>query len=374
MNVTRTARWIGLLFAALFFFAAYPVYSAVLSQDTYISSKAPIAQPLLLPTLGPLDPIINPKVEANDDQVTTLESTAVTIDVLANDEGVDPETGSVTLLVTPQNGSATVESGLLVTYTPASGFTGEDSFEYEACNDKADNPGGGIGLEKNCDTATVSIIVDPTPVANAQPYAADDIFSVGQGTPLSPAAPGVLANDFDPNGDALTAVLAGGVENGSLEFNADGSFSYNPAEGFIGVDDFTYQADDGEYLSNLGTVEIEVIDTEPPTVHWLSPGEDGEVFDVGYEMVHLEVVATDNGTIEKVHFFRWDAQNEVFVDIAEVTEPPYAVEFHSSVLNYEWNQILARVYDSAGNVSERIFIWIYLNENVMKVYLPSVLR
>jgi hypothetical protein len=98
------------------------------------------------------------------------------------------------------------------------------------------------------------------------------------------------------------------------------------------------------------------------------------VIEVGYEMVYLEVDASDNGTIEMVHFFRWDAQNEVFIDIAEVTEPPYAVEFHSSLLNYEWNQILARVYDSAGNVSERIFLWIYLNVDGTKVYIPRVTR
>jgi hypothetical protein len=262
----------------------------------------------------------------------------------------------------------------MVIYTPSSGFTGEDSFVYEACNDKADGPGGGIGLEKNCDTATVYMIVNPTPVANEQPFAADDIFSTGQGTLLSAPVPGVLANDSDPNGDPLTALLAGSAKNGSLALNPDGSFSYTPADGFIGVDTFTYQASDGELLSNLGTVELEVIDTEPPSVAWLSPGSDGEVFDVGYEMVHLEVSASDNGTIDRVHFFRWDAENELFVDIAEVTQAPYVVDFHSSILNYEWNQILARVYDTAGNESEGTFIWIYVNIDVAKVFLPSVIR
>jgi hypothetical protein len=64
----------------------------------------------------------------------------------------------------------------------------------------------------------------------------------------------------------------------------------------------------------------------------------------------------------------------LFVDIAEVTQAPYVVDFHSSILNYEWNQILARVYDTAGNVSERIYIWIYLTVSGTKVYIPQVTR
>jgi hypothetical protein len=374
MNVTKLSGMAFLLFSMLFFTVVYPAYSAVSSKDASLHAEAFADKPLILPTLSPPDAILDPKVEANDDQVTTIESTAITVDVLANDAGVDPETGSVTLLTAPTNGSAVVETTLSVTYTPVAGFTGEDQFVYEACNDKGDNPGGGLGLEKNCDTATVFVIVNPPPVANEQPFAANDIFSIGQGTELDVIAPGVLANDSDPNEDALSAVLVGNVENGTLAFNADGSFTYDPAPDFIGVDSFTYQADDGEFLSNLGTVEIEVIDTEPPTIHWLSPGEDGEVIEVGYEMVHLEVVASDNGTIDKVHFYRWDAENEAFIDIAVDTEAPYTVDFHSSVLNYEWNQILARVYDNAGNVSERISLWIYLTEVGIKLYLPNVTR
>ena len=374
MNVTKTAGLVAFLFAALFLFAAYPAYSAVLGPDASARYGAQSTGELPLPTAAPIDPVVNDKVVANDDEATTLENTAVTIDVLANDEGVDQETSSLSILSAPSNGSAAIQSGGDITYTPASGFIGEDEFEYEVCNEKEDNPGKGIGLEKNCDTAIVRVIVDPTPVVNEQPVAVDDIFSVEQGVQLSAPAPGVLENDTDPNGDALTAVLVGTAENGSLTLNPDGSFTYSPADGFVGVDMFTYRASDGEYESNLGTVEVEVIDTEPPTVHWLSPGSDGEVIEVGYEMVHLEVEAYDNGTIDRVRFYRWDALAEAFIDIAEVTEEPYSVEFHASVLNYEWNQVLVRVYDSAGNVSERIYIWIFLTVNGSRVYIPSVMR
>ena len=74
-------------------------------------------------------------------------------------------------------------------------------------------------------------------------------------------APGVLANDSDQNGDALTATLVSSVSNGALTLNADGSFTYIPNTGFTGTDNFTYQAKDDTALSNLATVLITVTAT-----------------------------------------------------------------------------------------------------------------
>src|SRR5690606_41230992 len=71
-------------------------------------------------------------------------------------------------------------------------------------------------------------------------------------------APGVLANDTDPNGDPLTAQLVDGPANGTLVLNPDGSFTYTPDTGFSGTDSFTYQASDGSALSNVATVTIDV--------------------------------------------------------------------------------------------------------------------
>ena len=46
------------------------------------------------------------------------------------------------------------------------------------------------------------------------------------------AAPGVLANDTDPDGDPLTAVLVTGPSHGTLTLNANGSFTYTPAANY----------------------------------------------------------------------------------------------------------------------------------------------
>jgi hypothetical protein len=73
-------------------------------------------------------------------------------------------------------------------------------------------------------------------------------------------APGVLENDNDPNGDLLSAVLESGPGSGSIDFNPDGSFDYQPETDFSGVVALTYHATDGLLDSNTATVTITVID------------------------------------------------------------------------------------------------------------------
>jgi VCBS repeat-containing protein len=60
---------------------------------------------------------------------------------------------------------------------------------------------------------------------------------------------GVLANDSDPEGDPLTATVEAGPTNGVLRFFADGRFSYDPNDGFTGIDSFRYSVSDGSSQS-----------------------------------------------------------------------------------------------------------------------------
>jgi hypothetical protein len=61
---------------------------------------------------------------------------------------------------------------------------------------------------------------------------------------LDVVAPGVLANDRAPT-DVLSAALVTPPAHGTLSLNADGSFRYEPAEGFVGEDTFVYRATAG---------------------------------------------------------------------------------------------------------------------------------
>ena len=89
------------------------------------------------------------------------------------------------------------------------------------------------------------------------PAAADDAYSAVSGATL--AGPSVLANDTDPDGDALGAVLALATMNGTLALASDGTFTYTPEAGFTGRDAFTYRAWDGTNSSAPATATITVV-------------------------------------------------------------------------------------------------------------------
>jgi VCBS repeat-containing protein len=73
------------------------------------------------------------------------------------------------------------------------------------------------------------------------------------------AAEGVLINDYDQEGDGLTAMLVTGPSNAvSFMLYNDGSFDYTPAANFNGTDTFSYTAHDGTSDSNVATVTITV--------------------------------------------------------------------------------------------------------------------
>ena len=145
----------------------------------------------------------------------------------------------------PAHGSLTLNGDGSFTYTPAASFTGVDSFTFLAFD--------GIAYSN---VATVSIVVSPV---NLPPVANNDSYSTAEDTALTVAAPGVLANDKDPDGDPITAVLVTEPADGTLTLNADGSFTYTPATGFSGTDTFTYQASDGLTTSGAATVTLTVV-------------------------------------------------------------------------------------------------------------------
>ncbi len=116
----------------------------------------------------------------------------------------------------------------------------------------------------NEDSANVSVLL-----AEVAPSSSGDFYRTARATALRVAAPGVLGNDADPNGDPLTAALDAAPLHGTVVLDADGSFSYDPDPAFAGTDTFTYRASDDNIggVSDVATVTITVDDTgqPPPT-------------------------------------------------------------------------------------------------------------
>jgi hypothetical protein len=94
--------------------------------------------------------------------------------------------------------------------------------------------------------------------ANGVPTANPDSIQAQAGKPVSVAGPGVLANDSDPDGDPLTAILTSSPKQGTVALQADGSFTYTATKKAKGTDSFTYLAEDGSGLSDLETVSIQI--------------------------------------------------------------------------------------------------------------------
>ena len=90
------------------------------------------------------------------------------------------------------------------------------------------------------------------------PVAAEDSYAVDEDTTLTVPASGVLVNDGDVDGEALTAILVSSPAHGTLTLNAEGAFTYTPAANFNGLDTFTYKANDGSLDSDPATVTLTV--------------------------------------------------------------------------------------------------------------------
>jgi hypothetical protein len=181
----------------------------------------------------------NDPPDARDDTATTPEDTAVTIPVLANDVDPDGDALTVTAVTQPANGMVVINADNTVTYTPAMNFNGTDTFTYT------------ISDGMLTDTATVTVTVTP---ANDPPDARDDTATTPEDTAVTIP---VLANDVDPDGDALTVTAVTQPANGMVVINADNTVTYTPAMNFNGTDTFTYTISDGQ-LTDTATVTVTV--------------------------------------------------------------------------------------------------------------------
>lgn len=180
-------------------------------------------------------------------------SVSNTLNVLENDNilpgnGEDLDIVSVTAAA---HGTVTVESGVALSYTPAAGFVGTDTFSYSV-NDGL----GGTG------TAQVTVTVGFLTVNS-------DIFSVafddlGESDDDGTVTLDVLSNDGVLQGGngqlTLTGVTPSSPTIGTMAITPGGaSLTFDPAAGVTGQSDFTYTVTDGGGRSANGTVTVVVI-------------------------------------------------------------------------------------------------------------------
>ncbi len=196
---------------------------------------------------------INDDPIAVDDNGSTDEDTLLTTNnVLTNDSDVDGDTLTVAAgNPGATNGSVVNNNDGTFDYTPNANFNGQDSFDYTV------NDGNG-------GSAIATVTIDVAPI-NDPPVAFDDSVNTTEDTPVTTG--NVLVNDIDIDGDTLS-VAAGNptAANGTVVNNDDGTFDYSPNANFNGQDSFDYTVLDGNGLSDIGTVTVNVgADNDAPT-------------------------------------------------------------------------------------------------------------
>jgi hypothetical protein len=208
---------------------------------------------------------------AADDTATTPEDTAVVIQAVANDTDADGDALTVTSVGAPAHGTAVAAAGS-VRYTPAANFAGTDTFTYVV----TDGNGGSA-------TATITVTVD---AVNDAPTAVDDSGTTAEDTPLVVDA---LANDADPDGDALTVTSVSAPSHGTAAVVDGRQVTYTPAANFAGSDTFAYTIADGRggTATATMTVMIAAVDDAPVAVADVAAGAEDTI-------VVIDVVGNDH--------------------------------------------------------------------------------
>ncbi|MCW2527579.1 MAG: tandem-95 repeat protein [Pseudonocardiales bacterium] len=206
-------------------------------------------------TVTPKTPTNHPPV-ADSKSVSTLQNTPVAVTLSGSDPDNDPITFAVA--TAPAHGTLS-GTGANLTYTPAAGYSGPDSFTYTTNDGKVSST-----------PATVSITVTQTPPVNHPPTADSKSYNTNQDTAVA-----VTLTGSDPDNNPLTFSVATQPSNGTLT-GTGANLTYHPNPGYFGFDSFTYTANDGQLTSPPATVSIVIkpVTTCTPT----TPSVDTKVY------------------------------------------------------------------------------------------------
>lgn len=188
---------------------------------------------------------VNDAPYVTDTTATTRHDVPVDIGAYFYDYDSPAFTGPV--IGQPANGTVTYSYATGFTYTPRAGFVGDDSFTYTVTDSSGLASTGTVGVS----------------VLNDAPTATNDSYVTVRDVPLDvDAEHGLLAGEFDTDGDPFTVVSFTQTSNGTLVVYADGSFTYTPDSGYIGFDHFEYTVADDLGAERTTFVNL-YVDTPP---------------------------------------------------------------------------------------------------------------
>lgn len=180
---------------------------------------------------------VNDAPEADNAYYKTNEDTTYSDYLPGND--VDGDTLVYEIVVSPTNGTVSINTNGYFSYTPNEDYVGKDNFSYKVSDASGKNATGEIEIG-------VGAVNDP-------PSASDITVSVNEDK-----AGSALLSATDSENDPITYSIITQPVNGSVSLNLDGTFTYTPQANYYGPDSFTYQASDTNGGSDTATVSITV--------------------------------------------------------------------------------------------------------------------
>lgn len=189
--------------------------------------------------------VVNTPPIAVDDEVFILPGKAKALDILGNDQDVDGDSLAIVAVDSDAvQGTLTINGGTQVSYTPpvkqnGKEFTGMEVFVYRVMDENGE-----------VDEGLVTVVVNTDPVAE------NDSATIPPGSTVTIS---VLANDVDPDGDAISIASVDDtmLTGGSVHMNGDGTISYTAPDS-IGAQTFYYTIEDGNAAASQAQVTVQV--------------------------------------------------------------------------------------------------------------------
>jgi hypothetical protein len=181
----------------------------------------------------------------------------LTIDKILGATNANVSSGSPGSVITANGGMVTMHADGTFSYTPPNNFSGHDNFQYEI-------------KDSSNQTTTATITFNVTPVANAITYTVADNAGMiaGQHHIISDAVNLGSGLTIDSVIGTTTAAVTGNTlltagsvttaNGGTVVMNANGTFSYTPANNFSGNDTFQYEVKDSSGQTSTATITIDV--------------------------------------------------------------------------------------------------------------------
>ncbi len=244
----------------------YTSSSTYVGLDSVSFLVCDIGNPMLCDTVTmryEVKTINSPPIATNDINYT-LEGVETTGNVLTNDS--DPNAGqtlTVSVVTQPKHTvSFTLNANGSYTYTSTNGYIGKDTIHYKVCDN---------GVPVLCDSAVLIINIRPIAAeGNQRPFAIDDITSTPSGQAI---IVNVKANDSDPNPTDILGLptILSQPSCGTAVVNQNGTVTYTPKAGFIGVCTMLYAVCDNGTPSLCDTAALQVTVYQNPLVNNQSP-------------------------------------------------------------------------------------------------------